>query len=182
MKAAHDRVRRNKNLIGDIQGDSSPDRQIVPGNVLFKWNLIKSGMSIRSDSFARREAGNILSWKIVTLAFRVTPKIPKFLALWAIISFWIGTLPPQSALTFWTASMKMYVVTRNMPCKSSLTLYNIGTARLFYHYADYRSCTGCHGGCRHSVWYSWRNRCDDKREILYVPRTLDVFGRLFLWQ
>jgi hypothetical protein len=55
------RVKRNKNLIGIIQGDSSPDRQIVAGSVLFKWNLIKSGMSIRSDSFARRKAGNILS-------------------------------------------------------------------------------------------------------------------------
>ena len=55
MKAAHDRVIRNKNLIGNIQGDSSPDRQIVAGSVLFKWNLIESGMRIRSDSFATEE-------------------------------------------------------------------------------------------------------------------------------
>jgi hypothetical protein len=55
MKAVHDSVIGNKNLIGNIQGESSPDRQTVAGSVLFKWNLTESGMRIRSGSFAREE-------------------------------------------------------------------------------------------------------------------------------
>ena len=61
MKAAHDSEIRNKNLIGNIQGDSSPDRQIVAGSVLFKFNLIESGMRIKNDSFAKEERQVIYS-------------------------------------------------------------------------------------------------------------------------
>jgi len=61
VKAARDSLIRNKNLIGNIQGDSSPDRQIVAGSVLFKWKLIESGMRIRSGLFAKEEKQVIYS-------------------------------------------------------------------------------------------------------------------------
>jgi hypothetical protein len=61
VNVAHGSVIRNKNLIGNIQGDSSTDRQIVAGSVLFKWNLIESGMRIRNYSFAKEERQVIYS-------------------------------------------------------------------------------------------------------------------------
>jgi hypothetical protein len=36
VKATNDSVIKDKNLIGSIQGDSSPNRQIVAGSVLFQ--------------------------------------------------------------------------------------------------------------------------------------------------